>query len=151
MTGRLFGSVCPTVCTFHKHSFSPYNDLRGRFCFDPHLQTETLRLRDVKQLAPQDRDRMRHVLGTRTDPTPLSSLSHRGNVECGWSDEQCPGLKGLCETGLSVLQPGMSQKNWDNLANLGGLTLSNLLRYLCEELFFRKPGTVSIRWTGKLV
>lgn len=79
---------------------------------------------------------MRHVLGTRPDPTPLSSLSQRGNVECGWSDQLCPGLKGLWEAGLSVLQPGMSQENWDNLANLGGLTLSNLLRYLCEELFF---------------
>lgn len=71
-------------CMYFSHTFifSLQWSKRQVLLLSPFTDRDT-RLRDVKQLAPQDRDRMRHMLATITDATPLSSLSHRGNVECG--------------------------------------------------------------------
>lgn len=106
------------------------------------------RLREVRQLAPHDREGMRCLPGTRADSATLCCLPQRGNVICGYSDQlsQCAQVwKGSQEAGLPGLKAGLSQTNWDKLVTLGmcGLTLSNLLSCLFKR-FFRKTGTGAV-------
>lgn len=78
------------------------------------------------------------MLGTRADSAPLCCLHQRENVKCESSTVPVfPGMKGLWEAELSMLKPGMSQTSWGKLATLD-LTLNNLLRCLCQELFLGK-------------
>lgn len=113
-----------------------------------HLQMEKRRLREVRQLAPHDREGMRCLPGTRADSATLCCLPQRGNVTCGYSNQlsQCAQVwRGSREAGLPGLKAGLSQTNWDKLVTLGmcGLTLSNLLSCLFKR-FFRKTGTGAV-------
>lgn len=60
------------------HSFPPHKALGGRFCCYPHLQMEKLRLREVKQLAPQDREGLGQ-LGIRADALEAGSVGRVTN------------------------------------------------------------------------
>lgn len=48
----------------------------------PFTEGETKAQREVKQLAPQDREGMGHSLGTHADSAPQDCLPQKGNGKC---------------------------------------------------------------------